>query len=84
MDENLSHYGFFIFSFLLDAASYRNGNVSFKLHVSKYFILNYKTKAQEALAAGEVPVGCVFVKHNKIIAKARNRTNELHNVCFFF
>ncbi|TEB29528.1 cytidine deaminase-like protein [Coprinellus micaceus] len=35
--------------------------------------------AEEALAAGEVPVGCVFVRDRKIIAKARNRTNQLRN-----
>ncbi|KAF9009297.1 cytidine deaminase-like protein [Hymenopellis radicata] len=35
--------------------------------------------AGEALAAGEVPVGCVFVRDGEIIAKARNRTNELRN-----
>ncbi|KAF9057332.1 cytidine deaminase-like protein [Panaeolus papilionaceus] len=34
---------------------------------------------KEALAAGEVPVGCVFVRDSSIIAKARNRTNELRN-----
>ncbi|CAL1714426.1 unnamed protein product [Somion occarium] len=35
--------------------------------------------AEEALAAQEVPVGCVFVRDDKAIAKARNRTNELRN-----
>ncbi|KAF8883416.1 cytidine deaminase-like protein [Infundibulicybe gibba] len=35
--------------------------------------------AEEALAASEVPVGCVFVRDGAIIAKARNRTNELRN-----
>ncbi|KAF8727172.1 hypothetical protein AX14_007540 [Amanita brunnescens Koide BX004] len=35
--------------------------------------------AEEALAANEVPVGCVFVRNGLIIAKARNRTNELRN-----
>ncbi|KAK7027347.1 tRNA(adenine34) deaminase [Paramarasmius palmivorus] len=35
--------------------------------------------AEEALAASEVPVGCVFVRDGQIIAKARNRTNELRN-----
>ncbi|TCD68929.1 tRNA(adenine34) deaminase [Steccherinum ochraceum] len=35
--------------------------------------------AEEALNGGEVPVGCVFVRDNTIIAKARNRTNELRN-----
>lgn len=37
-------------------------------------------QAEEAMAAKEVPVGCVFVREDKIIAKARNRTNELRNV----
>lgn len=37
-------------------------------------------QAEEALEAGEVPVGCVFVRDGAIIAKARNRTNELRNV----
>jgi len=35
--------------------------------------------AEEALSAREVPVGCVFVHEDKIIARARNRTNELRN-----
>lgn len=30
--------------------------------------------------AGEVPVGCVFVRDGVAIAKARNRTNQLRNV----
>ena len=38
------------------------------------------TQAEEAMAAKEVPVGCVFVRDNKITARARNRTNELRNV----
>ena len=38
------------------------------------------TQAEEAMAAKEVPVGCVFVREDKIIARARNRTNELRNV----
>ncbi|KAJ9117781.1 hypothetical protein QFC20_000060 [Naganishia adeliensis] len=39
-------------------------------------------QAEEALAAKEVPVGCVFVKDGVAIAKARNRTNEWRNVSF--
>ncbi|KAI1785330.1 tRNA specific adenosine deaminase [Ganoderma leucocontextum] len=35
--------------------------------------------AEEALEAHEVPVGCVFVRSDKIIARARNRTNQLRN-----
>ncbi|KAG9313060.1 cytidine deaminase-like protein [Chiua virens] len=36
-------------------------------------------QAKEALVCGEVPVGCVFVRDRAIIAKARNRTNQLRN-----
>ncbi|KAJ7499418.1 tRNA specific adenosine deaminase [Mycena latifolia] len=43
------------------------------------FMTEAMAMAEEALAAGEVPVGCVFVRGQKIIAKARNRTNELRN-----
>ncbi|OBZ71843.1 tRNA-specific adenosine deaminase 2 [Grifola frondosa] len=35
--------------------------------------------AEEALVAKEVPVGCIFVRDGRIIARARNRTNELRN-----
>ncbi|SPO19840.1 related to TAD2 - tRNA-specific adenosine deaminase 2 [Ustilago trichophora] len=35
--------------------------------------------AQEALDANEVPVGGVFVRRGEIIARGRNRTNELLN-----
>ncbi|XP_006459785.1 hypothetical protein AGABI2DRAFT_219136 [Agaricus bisporus var. bisporus H97] len=37
------------------------------------------TMAEEALTAGEVPVGCVFVRDGSVISRARNRTNELRN-----
>lgn len=32
------------------------------------------------MKSDEVPVGCVFVRNGKVIASARNRTNELRNV----
>ncbi|KAL1407677.1 tRNA(adenine34) deaminase [Vanrija albida] len=35
--------------------------------------------AEEALDNDEVPVGCVFVKEGRAIARARNRTNEWRN-----
>ena len=35
--------------------------------------------AREALAAGEVPVGCVFVCDGKVVARGRNRVNESRN-----
>lgn len=36
-------------------------------------------QAREALAAGEVPVGCVFTYNNSIIASGRNTVNQTHN-----
>ncbi|KAJ3318708.1 tRNA(adenine34) deaminase [Boothiomyces sp. JEL0866] len=36
-------------------------------------------QAQEALEAGEVPVGCVFVQDGIIVGKGRNATNETLN-----
>lgn len=38
-------------------------------------------QAEEALEAGEVPIGCVFLDKNtgKILGKGRNRTNETYN-----
>lgn len=35
--------------------------------------------AEEALAAQEIPVGCVLVKDGQLIARGRNRTNEGRN-----
>ena len=35
--------------------------------------------AQEALAAGEVPVGCIFLHAGEILATGRNTVNETHN-----
>lgn len=36
-------------------------------------------RAKEALSVGEVPVGCLMVYDNKIIANGRNRVNETKN-----
>ncbi|MBO4853926.1 MAG: nucleoside deaminase [Oscillospiraceae bacterium] len=35
--------------------------------------------AQEAAAAGEVPVGCVIVKDGTVIGRGRNRREEKHS-----
>jgi tRNA-specific adenosine deaminase 2 len=35
--------------------------------------------AREALAAGEVPVGCVFVYQGRVVGRGRNRVNESKN-----
>ncbi|KAI0733399.1 cytidine deaminase-like protein [Fomitopsis betulina] len=44
-----------------------------------HWMMEAMDMAEEALAATEVPVGCVFVRDGRIIARARNRTNELRN-----
>ena len=36
-------------------------------------------EAEAALAAGEMPVGCVIVKDGKIIARGRNEREETHD-----
>ncbi|RKO89802.1 cytidine deaminase-like protein, partial [Blyttiomyces helicus] len=36
-------------------------------------------QAEEAYTAGEVPVGCIFVRSSTIIGRGRNRTNETLN-----
>jgi tRNA-specific adenosine deaminase 2 len=35
--------------------------------------------AVEALEAGEVPVGCIFVYNDEVIAKGHNTVNETRN-----
>jgi tRNA(Arg) A34 adenosine deaminase TadA len=60
----------------MDARSHDNG----KQLVTFLRLSSICLQAEEALAVGEVPVGCVFVRDGEIIAKARNRTNELRNV----
>lgn len=59
----------------MDASGYGDG-------VLKYLYWSTRThvQAEEALAASEVPIGCVFVRGGRAIARARNRTNELRNV----
>ena len=44
--------------------------------VNKYMSLAL-SQAETALAEGEVPVGCVIVRGDKVIAQARNRCREL-------
>ncbi|KAF7301297.1 Cytidine deaminase-like protein [Mycena indigotica] len=43
------------------------------------FMAQALVMAEEAFGAGEVPVGCIFVREGRVIARARNRTNELRN-----
>ncbi|KAL6059282.1 Cytidine and deoxycytidylate deaminase zinc-binding domain protein [Balamuthia mandrillaris] len=43
------------------------------------FMLLALEEGRKALAEGEVPVGCVFVCNEKVIAAAANKTNALRN-----
>lgn len=47
--------------------------------VQKDFMESAFKLAYEALEAQEVPVGCIFVHNNEIIASGRNTVNETHN-----
>ena len=42
-------------------------------------ILSFSPKAEEALRAKEVPVGCIIVHEGQIIGKGRNEVNETKN-----
>ena len=51
-----------------------NNECGFKMK-DKYMILAYK-EAQKAFEEDEVPVGCVIVKDDKVIAKAHNKKEK--------
>lgn len=59
----------------MDASGHGDG-----VHTHLCWSTHTHMQAEEALAASEVPVGCVFVRGGRAIARARNRTNELRNV----
>jgi tRNA(adenine34) deaminase len=42
----------------------------------EYFMREALALAQEAAAAGEVPVGCVIVRGDRIVGRGRNRREE--------
>jgi len=47
--------------------------------MTNYFEIVFK-EAKKAYKKGEVPVGAVIVKNNKIIAKSHNNRQQKHNV----
>jgi tRNA(adenine34) deaminase len=51
-----------------------------KAFSDEYFMKHALNEAQEAFAAGEVPVGAVLVSQNQIIAKGRNSVEMLRDV----
>ena len=44
------------------------------------FMRKALAEAQQALAAGEVPIGAVIVSRGRIIARGHNLTETLHDV----
>ena len=50
------------------------------MYTDEYFMKEAFKEAQAAYKAGEVPVGCVVVENNKIIARAHNLTERLNDV----
>lgn len=46
----------------------------------EYFMKQALQEAYEALEKDEVPIGCVIVSQNKIIAKGHNLTEQLNDV----
>jgi tRNA(adenine34) deaminase len=46
----------------------------------EYFMNEALKEAQKAMALEEVPVGAVVVNQNRIIARAHNQTQQLHDV----
>lgn len=45
-----------------------------------YFMRKALLEAEKAFDLGEIPVGAIIVADNQIIAKAHNRTEQLHDV----
>jgi len=53
---------------------------SYKLYSDEYFMSEALKEARKALEKDEVPIGAVVVIENRIIARAHNLTETLHDV----
>ncbi len=51
-------------------------NIPSQEFLEKYMLLALQ-EAEEAFYEGEIPVGCVIVHENRVLAKARNQTERL-------
>ena len=56
--------------------------ISDSVEVQKKFMLEALKEAEKALSLSEIPVGCVFIKDNKIIGRGHNLTNITRNVFY--
>ncbi|KAL0230344.1 hypothetical protein PCE1_003905 [Barthelona sp. PCE] len=66
---------------LFDSIFNDDDNEEQQLHKQKhvYFMKRALDAALRALKVGEVPVGCVFVRNNQVIAEGHNNTNKTKN-----
>lgn len=51
-----------------------------KISRDEYFMRMALNEARMALEEGEIPIGAVVVSHDRIIARAHNQTEALHDV----
>ncbi|MFC2098632.1 nucleoside deaminase [Bacteroidota bacterium] len=54
--------------------------MSYKIYSDEYFMNEALKEAQKARDAKEIPVGAVIVADRRIIARAHNQTETLHDV----
>lgn len=54
--------------------------IMLSIYSDEYFMKQAIAEAQKAAEAGEVPIGAVIVCQNRIIARAFNQTEKLHDV----
>jgi tRNA(adenine34) deaminase len=45
----------------------------------EYYMLQAIKEAKKALEDGEIPIGCIILLNNKIIARGHNMTEKLHD-----
>lgn len=46
---------------------------------ARYYMSEAISEAKKALLVDEVPVGCIFIKDNKIVSRSHNLTNKLND-----
>jgi tRNA(adenine34) deaminase len=65
---------------LFQKASFNKIVSQYSLYSDEYFMQLALYEAQYAAELGEIPVGAVVVCQNRVIAKAHNQTEQLHDV----
>ena len=60
----------------------KDEKLEFSVFSDRSFMLEALKEARKAFEADEVPVGCVIVFKNRIIARAHNLRITSYNVCY--